>query len=132
MIYYSSPKKCRENLRRYTEISTMASMNVFFFGFFAGFAVVFVMLLLLMRYDGFLDPNSDTVFNKVFPCFRGMALYLVYYWVISFDLAGWKYFNINYKLYLGFNYHSSTLSEVWQRTSILSAIYLIVFVLYCT
>lgn len=60
-----------------------------------------------------------------------MALFLAYYWFISIDLAGWTYFNINYKLYFSFNYHFTTVGEALQRVSILTAIYLILFVWYC-
>jgi len=110
----------------------MSSANIFYFGFFAGFALVFILLLLVMRYDGYLDPNSDKVFNKLFPCFRGIALFLFYFWMLALDVAGWNYFNINYKIYLGFNFHFSTLSEILKRVTTLSAIFLIAFVLYCS
>ena len=106
-------------------------MHICLFGFFGGAAFILIIIIVAMRFDGLLDPNSDKVFNNIFPCFRGMALFLTYYWFISLDLAGWNYFNINYKLYLGFNYHFSTLSEVLQRVSIFTAIFLIIFVWYC-
>lgn len=126
-----SPKKCREFLRRYTETNFLSSENIFYFGFFAGFAAVFILILFLMRYDGYLDPNSDKVFNKVFPCFRGAALFIFYFWMLALDVAGWNYFNINYKLYLGFNHHYSTLSEILKRVTVLSSIYLLIFIIYC-
>lgn len=110
----------------------MSPTNIFYFGFFAGFAAVFILILLVMRYDGFLDPDSDKVFNKLFPCFRGIALFLLYYWFLALDVAGWNYFNINYRLYLGFNFHYSTLAEILKRVTVLSSIFLIAFVLYCT
>ncbi|CAK79880.1 unnamed protein product (macronuclear) [Paramecium tetraurelia] len=115
---HDNPKKCREFLRRYTEKNQLSNESIFYFGFFAGFATLMIIVLLLMRYDGYLDPNSDKVFNKVFPCFRGVALFIFYFWMISLDVAGWNYFNVNYKLYLGFNHHYSTLSEILKRVTI--------------
>jgi hypothetical protein len=95
-------------LRKYAESGKIRMRTVFLFGFFAGAAVMIILIILAMRFDGLLDPNGDKVFNKVFPCFRGMALFIIYYWFITLDLAGWNYFNINYKVYLGFNHHFST------------------------
>lgn len=101
------------HLRRYTQKTELKPCHIYLFGFFCGSAIVFILIIFGMRYDGLLDPDSDKVFNKIFPCFRGMALFLTYYWFISFDLAAWNYFRIDYKLYLGFNYHFSTVAEVW-------------------
>lgn len=130
--YYSDdPSLCRTNLRRYTGHKELRSFHIFLFGFFGGAAFVMILVIFAMRYDGLLDPNSDKVFNKIFPCFRGMALFLTYYWFLSLDLAAWNYFNIDYKLYLGFNYHFSTVSEVLGRVSVFTAIYLVIFVWYC-
>jgi hypothetical protein len=61
---------------------------------------------------------------------RGMALFLTYYWFLALDVAAYNYFRINYKIFLGFNHHFSTLSQIVKRASILTTIYLLVFVLY--
>lgn len=92
-----------------------------------------VALILYFRYEGYIDPDSPeipNVFSKVFPCFRGIALFFVYYWFIGLDLWGWNSYRINYKTYLGFNHHFSTVGEVFRRTSYLSFIFLVVFLLY--
>jgi hypothetical protein len=61
---------------------------------------------------------------------RGFILFLVYYWYLALDVFGWNYFNVNYKVYLGFNYHFSTVTAILRRASILSSIFLVVFILY--
>lgn len=127
---HENPKKCREFLRKYTSDQHMTTQSVFYFGFFAGFGFVCFLILVVLRYDGYLDPNSDKVFNKLFPCFRGIALFIFYYWMIALDVAGWNYFNINYKIYLGFNFHFSTLTEILKRVTTLSTLYMVCFVLY--
>jgi hypothetical protein len=112
--------------------------NVFVFGCFAGFMLIFVFILLFLRYDGYIDPNSNAVFNKVFPCFRyftiennrGMALFLTYYWFLAIDVALYNYFGVNYKVFLGFNHHFSTLGEIVKRASVLTIIYLLIFIIY--
>lgn len=42
----------------------------------------------------------------------GIALFLIYYWCLALDVWAWNYFKINYKIYLGFNHHFSTLTEI--------------------
>lgn len=59
-----------------------------------------------------------------------MILFLVYYWFLAFDVLLWNYFGISYKVYLAFNYHFSTPVDIIKRASILSTIFLIVFVAY--
>lgn len=59
-----------------------------------------------------------------------MALFLTYYWVLIVDVAIYNYFGINYKVFLGFNHHFSTLAQMTKRASILTIIYLSIFVLY--
>lgn len=70
-----------------------------------------------MRVDGKIDPtinydknDEKQLFSKIFPCFRGMLLFNLYYWFLALDVFGWNYFKVNYKIYLGFNHHFSTLS----------------------
>jgi len=64
-----------------------------------------------MRIEGYINVqhNIDT-FQEIFPSFRGLALLLIYYWFIALDVIGWNYFKINYKMYLGFNHHFSTVT----------------------
>lgn len=66
----------------------------------------------------------------MFPCFRGLALFIIYYWYLALDLWGWTHFRINYKIYLGFNHHFSTVEEVFKRVSYFSAMFLLSFVFY--
>jgi hypothetical protein len=59
-----------------------------------------------------------------------MILFLAYYWFISLDIFGWDYFKVNYKIYLGFNHHFSTLMSIIKRASILSTIFLVFMLIY--
>ena len=130
-FYPTNAKKCRYHLRKYTEDKKLKNDVYFKFGLFVGIAFCLVLLILIIRYEGLLDTNSNSgVFAKLFPCFRGLALLLIYYWYISLDLVGWNYFRINYKIYLGFNHHFSTVPEALKRVSWFTAFFLILFVLY--
>lgn len=98
-----------------------------------GFAMIMVALIFCFRYNGYADPDdedSHNIFNKVFPSFRGIALFIIYYWFLALDLWGWTTHRINYKNYLGFNHHFSTVPEVFRRTSLLSVLFLLIFILY--
>jgi hypothetical protein len=96
-----------------------------------GFALVCVIIILFIRAEGYLSLNhrSDE-FQEVFPSFRGLALLLLQFWIFGLDVWLWNYFRINYKIYLGFNYHFSSLTEILKRACVLSAIYLSLFLLY--
>ena len=104
---------------------------VYKLGIFAGIALIMITLILCLRVEGYVNPdNKSNIFSTIFPCFRGSALILIYYWYFAIILRGWNINKINYKLFLGFNFHFSTVAEVLKRAGYLSAIYLTIFTLY--
>lgn len=38
-----------------------------------------------MRIEGYLDPENEKLFSPIFPCYRGTALLLIYYWFLALD-----------------------------------------------
>ncbi len=55
---------------------------------------------------------------------------MVYYWFIILDVVGWNYFNINYKLFLGFNHHYSPITSLIKRASYLTSLLMTLLLLY--
>ncbi|CAD8170017.1 unnamed protein product [Paramecium pentaurelia] len=133
-FYALNPKKGRYNLRKYQQKKTVKGEILFKFGLFIGFALVLLTFIFLLRIEGYIDPDNDqnqhSIFQKMFPCFRGLALFIIYYWYLALDLWGWTHFRINYKIYLGFNHHFSTVVEVFKRVSYFSTMFLLSFVFY--
>lgn len=129
-FYPTRPQVCNQNLRKYRRNSSSGIRTSFLFGTFFGICGFLIVILLLMRFDGYLDPSDDKIFLTIFPCFRGMALLLLYYWGLAFLVLIYDHYRINYKVFLNFNYHFSTYNEIFKRVCIFSTIYLICFVIY--
>ncbi|CAD8135336.1 unnamed protein product [Paramecium octaurelia] len=130
-FYPYDPDTCRKNLEKYSIKKKTGSTNIYLFGLFFGVSVVIITILLLMRLEGMLDPENEELFSPIFPSIRGGGLLLIYYWLLTLDQYIWIKYQINYKLYLGFNHHFSTLTEVIKRVSFLSTIYLLLFLITC-
>ncbi|CAK78750.1 unnamed protein product (macronuclear) [Paramecium tetraurelia] len=130
-FYPYDPDTCRKNLEKYSAKKKAGSTNIYLFGLFFGVSVVVITILLLMRLEGMLDPENEELFSPIFPSIRGGGLLLIYYWLLTLDQYIWIKYQINYKLYLGFNHHFSTLTEVIKRVSFLSTIYLLLFLITC-
>ena len=64
------PNLCRENLRKYSETVSVNKSILFWFGFFAGFSFVFIMVLLVIKSEGNVSKEQGQGFPKVFPIFR--------------------------------------------------------------
>ena len=130
-FYPNRPKYCRQSLRRLNQNEEINLSTLFAFGFFAGFAVVLIFIIVFIKIEGYLGVDiKSNVFRVIFPCFRGPALILLFYWFMAIDVWCWNEFRINYKIYLGFNHHFSTLTEILKRNCVLSSIYLSMFFLY--
>ncbi|CAD8044114.1 unnamed protein product [Paramecium primaurelia] len=130
-FYLYDPDTCRKNLQKYSIKKKTGSKNIYLFGLFFGISIVIVTILLLMRLEGMLDPENEALFSPIFPSIRGGGLLLIYYWLLTLDQYIWIKYQINYKLYLGFNHHFSTLTEVIKRVSFLSTIFLLLFLITC-
>ncbi|CAD8047111.1 unnamed protein product [Paramecium sonneborni] len=130
-FYPYDPNTCRKNLQKYSKRKNTSPINIYLFGLFFGICIVIVVILLLMRLEGMLDPENELLFSPIFPSIRGGGLLLIYYWLLTLNQYIWIKYQINYKLYLGFNHHFSTLPEVIKRVSFLSTIFLLLFLITC-
>ena len=81
------------------------------FGIFLGFAASLLGVIILLLVDNRLSLENER-FSQDFPIFRGIALFIIYIWTIAWNIYGWTQWNVNYKLILGFNYHSSSFANV--------------------
>ena len=56
-----------------------------------------------------------------------MRAFILYIWLLEWNVYGWTTANINYKLIFGFNYHFSQVSEILKRAAFFSMIFLLMF-----
>eukprot|EP01028_Stygiella_incarcerata_P002880 TRINITY_DN1549_c0_g1_i1.p1 TRINITY_DN1549_c0_g1~~TRINITY_DN1549_c0_g1_i1.p1 ORF type:complete len:781 (+),score=158.83 TRINITY_DN1549_c0_g1_i1:100-2442(+) len=97
--------------------------HVFLLAFFLGMDVFFLLLLLIFVFTPpFLD---NTFFIQIFPVFRCLFLFIVYFWLWALCLFIWEKYRINHVFLLGLN-PDRTLSwvTVLKSSVILSFVWL--------
>jgi len=61
--------------------------------------------------------------------FRGLSLFILFFWLYSLNVYGWTICHINYRQIFGFNYHYSSVYEHFKRISFFTMLFLVVFAL---
>ena len=80
--------------------------NLFLYGLYLGFAVVMLTHISFDRVS-FLSQVSPK-YDLVFPMFRGLSLFLLYFWLLCLNMYGWTVCHINYRHLFQYNHHYST------------------------
>jgi EXS family len=113
-IFYNrgNRKEGQNELRKILQGRLISQYESFFFGFFFGLCVSFILLMWAMIWIGDLSADDDELFKNVFPLFRGIGLLILYVWLLAWNVYGWIAYNVNYKLIFNFRFHYSTISEV--------------------
>jgi len=99
-------------------------------GMFLGFSTLLLAVIIILLFQGGLDPDNDANFFFVFHVYRGFALILAYMWFLAWNVYGWTIYYVNYRNIFAFNYHYSTLSEIVKRTSIFTTILMLTLLWY--
>ena len=89
--------------------------------------------LITFFYHLISDHNLDYVTKRsdqVLVMFRGIFLFILYQWLLGWNVYGWNKYNVNYKLIFKFNYHYSSLVDILKRASIFTFIYILSFSYY--
>jgi len=123
-------KAGHQDLRKISQGRLISQIESFYFGLFLGIAIFLIFLILILTVFGGLDVDSDALFRDVFPMFRGIAAFILYIWLLAWNVYGWTKANINYKLIFGFNYHFSQVSEILKRASFFTMLFLFMFLWY--
>ena len=122
-------KESRTNIRDLVNVESKNALASFFFGMGVGtaFSIIGIMIGLLAFQRIVID--TDLYFVRDFPVFRGLGLLLVYLWLFALDIYTFEKVHINYKLIFGM-ISSETSVQIFYRNSILTAIYLILFLVW--
>ena len=123
-------KAGHQDLRKISQGRLISQIESFYFGLFLGIAIFLIFLIFILTVFGGLDVDSDALFRDVFPMFRGIAAFILYIWLLAWNVYGWTKANINYKLIFGFNYHFSQVSEILKRASFFTMLFLFMFLWY--
>eukprot|EP01028_Stygiella_incarcerata_P014646 TRINITY_DN9936_c0_g1_i1.p1 TRINITY_DN9936_c0_g1~~TRINITY_DN9936_c0_g1_i1.p1 ORF type:complete len:715 (-),score=145.34 TRINITY_DN9936_c0_g1_i1:58-2202(-) len=116
----------QRNLRIPT--TTMSPKHVFIFAFFLGLDVALALLLVAFL---LVPPSLGEVFFNVFPVFRCLFLFILYFWFWGGCLYIWERNRINHVYLLGFRPERTlTWVTVLKTSAILLFVWLLGFTLY--
>ena len=120
----------RRELQNIADGRLLGYRETYLYGFFTGFCIVLLVLIVILCRQLDIDLDGDPVFREQFPLFRGSALAILYMWLFACMVYMWTKSNINYRLIFRFNHHHSTFSEIMTRMMGFSAIFLLMFIWY--
>lgn len=92
--------------------------------------IVLGTLIFIILYQG-LDVENNSVFARDFVVWRGLAIFVLYIWVLGFDLYCFERYKISHRLTFHFNdHHYSTSAEIFRLAGLFTALYLVLFLIY--
>ncbi len=103
------------------------------FGLGVGATVVLLGILVgIIQYQGLeIDGVNKSVFSRDFPTWRGIAIFILYIWVLGFDVYFFEKYKISHRLILKFDdHHYSPSSYYFKIAGILTSIFMLTFLFY--
>lgn len=92
-------------------------------------AVIIFMALLISYLNKSVE--TDPIFNRDFPTWRGIAYIILYLWVIGLNVFCFEYFKISHRIILDFNeHHYETSTGIFKIAGFLSTVFAAVFTIY--
>jgi hypothetical protein len=93
------------------------------------FAILGV-LIAILGYTG-KSVETDFVFNRDFPTWRGIALFIFFTWVLGLNVYAFERYSISHRIIFEFNeHHYSTSTHVLLISGFFSTFFLIMFAIY--
>jgi len=121
----------RQELLKITQNRLISQSEGYFFGFFSGCSLILFIIIMLMAYEGDLDPDKeDTYFKEIFSMYRGIGLFICYIWLLAWNVYIYTVYHINYRLIFKFNQHYSQVSEIMKRAAFFTSVFFLTFMWY--
>lgn len=83
-----SSKKNRDKLRQLAKKLQSSYADSFIFGSWIGICVTILGVLIAMLVYTGKSVETDYVFNRDFPTWRGIAFFIIYTWILGFNTYG--------------------------------------------
>lgn len=103
-------------------------------GLFGGFALLLLIMMILSFVLDIYEPiswsSSAESFKYVFPMFRGISLFILYMWGLSWNVWGYTRYGVNYRLIFKMGTHYSTYIQIMKRAGFFTMLLLIMIILY--
>lgn len=120
----------QKELKHIIKHPILSMWDSYFLSFFSGFSLILFIFIIVLAWNGNIDPDDNETFGYVFPIFRGAAFFIVYLWLLGLNVYGWSFYHVNYKKALDFKGHFSLLNEILMRAAFFTTVFLIVFLWY--
>jgi hypothetical protein len=119
-----------QDLRKELKTRIISIWHSYFLFFFLGCSIILFLLILILIWNGCLNPEDNETFRYIFPMFRGAAFIIMYFWLIGWNVYGWTRYHINYKKILNFKNNCSTPTEIFMRGTFFSSILFLTLIWY--
>lgn len=101
------------------------------FGTGLGIGISLIVIIITALTLKGINLQSDAYFKRDFPVWRGMSYFIIYMWVLGFNVYAFEKKIINHKLIFGFkDFHASKSTDIFERASLFSAVFLILMLFY--
>lgn len=126
---YNKQKGLQE-LRKELKTRIISIWHSYFLFFYLGCSIILFLLILILIWNGCLNPEDNETFKYMFPMFRGAAFIVMYFWLTGWNVYGWTRYHINYKKILNFKGQCSSPTEIFMRGTFFSSILFITLIWY--
>jgi hypothetical protein len=106
--------------------------DYFLFGVGVGATILLLAILIfIINYQDLSIENTSAAFARDFPTWRGVAIFILYIWILGFDVYMFEKYKISHRLIFQFNdHHYSTSSSIFKIAGFFTAIFMILFLIY--
>lgn len=100
-------------------------------GLLIGALITVIIFISIILARANVTLQSNTVFNKDFTLWRGIAIFIFYIWVLGADFSYFEKYKVSLRIILRNNYPEYTISsDLFKIAGVFSIIFIIVFTIY--
>lgn len=109
----------------------ITAFDSFSFGLWVGISIsLLAVLIFIIVYDN-LSIENTSVFSRDFPTWRGIAIFILYIWVLGFNIFMYEKYKISHRLIFKFHdHHYSTSTDIFKVAGSFTTLYLTLFLFY--
>lgn len=106
-------------------------IEYFSFGLWVGTSLVVLATLIFIIVYQDLSVENDSVFARDFPVWRGSAIFILYIWVLGFNVYCYETYKISHRLIFKYNDHLySSHRYLFRLAGFFTTVFLVMFLFY--
>lgn len=88
-------------------------------------------LIFIIQYENLSIENLSSAFSRDFPTWRGVGIFILYIWILGFDVYCFERYKISHRLIFNFNdHHYSSSSSVFKIAGFFTSLFMVAFMVY--